>query len=61
MTTADFIDLVRRLRSMQRLYFKDRDGDILNICRKLEAETDRALAEMDKPTLFPEEEKGPYQ
>lgn len=57
MSPQQFIDLVCRMRSAQRQYFRTRSYDDLNESKKLEREVDQALHDFSNPkdqlSLFP--------
>lgn len=49
MTDIQFKDLVANMRQLQKRYFKERSSTILQQCKKLENDVDRALEETNKP------------
>lgn len=57
MTTKDFIDLVCRMRSAQKQYFRTRSLADLDESKRLERDVDKALREISSPSnqmsLFP--------
>lgn len=57
MTAQQFIDLVCRMRSAQKQYFRTRSYDDLEESKKLEREVDQALRDFSNPkdqlSLFP--------
>lgn len=44
MTENDFIELVRRMRTLQKMYFKDRRKEDLIKSKQVEAKVDEFLA-----------------
>jgi len=52
MTSEDFAELVRSMRSMQKAYFKTRNRDVLEEAQRLEHAVDRELEERTQPRLF---------
>jgi hypothetical protein len=62
MTTPELAHLVKRMRDVQRAYFKgDKSSVTLGTARKLEREVDKALAEVlgGQPSLFAEKGETP--
>lgn len=57
MTDSELIDLVERMRVIQRDFFKWRDPSVMHKARELERQVDREIAQRkDKqPKLFAEE------
>ena len=57
MTAQQFFDLVCRMRSAQKQYFRTRSYDDLEESKKLEREVDQALRDFSNPkdqlSLFP--------
>ena len=57
MTPQQFIDLVCRMRTAQKQYFRTRHCDDLDESRKLEREVDQALRDFSNPqnqlSIFP--------
>lgn len=57
MTPQQFIDLVCRMRTAQKAYFRTRSYSDLDESKKLEREVDNALREISEPkdqlSLFP--------
>ena len=49
MSTQQFVDLVCRMRSAQRQYFRTHSYTDLDESKKLEREVDQALREISKP------------
>lgn len=49
MTTKDFIDIVCRMRSAQKQYFRTRTYNDLEESKKLEREVDQALRDFSNP------------
>ena len=50
--TAEFIELVRRMREAQREYFRSRSSEALTESKRLERQVDTALAAAKTPSLF---------
>ena len=46
MTIPQFLDLVERMRAVQKEYFKTRDKNVLQESKRLEKEVDEALEKM---------------
>lgn len=49
MNDIQFKELVANMRQLQKRYFKERSSIILQQCKKLENDVDRALDETNKP------------
>lgn len=52
MTHQQFIDLVCRMRSAQKQYFRTRTFADLEESKKLEREVDKALQEYNEPSFY---------
>lgn len=55
MTPTQFYDLVRRMRTAQREYFRTRSREILTQSKALEAQVDKELlraSQSNQPSLF---------
>lgn len=55
MTPTQFYDLVRRMRTAQREYFRTRSREILAQSKALEAQVDKELlraSQSNQPSLF---------
>lgn len=52
MTPQQFIDLVCRMRSAQKQYFRTRSYGDLEESKKLEREVDQALRDFSNPTVL---------
>lgn len=44
---AEFEQLVKEMRAMQRAYFRTREPQTLQACKRLESEVDRRIAAME--------------
>ena len=48
MSEDEFYALVAEMRAKQNEYFRTRDANVLNECRKLERQVDRAIADREE-------------
>ncbi len=44
---SDFEQLVKEMRAMQRAYFRTREPQTLQACKRLESEVDRRIAAIE--------------
>jgi len=51
MKDEEFYDLVSRMRSAQKEYFRTRDANVLNESKRLEKEVDNAIKEHEEDKL----------
>jgi len=54
MTVEDLAELVQRMRTAQREYFRTKSSEALRAAKRLEAQVDRALRDVHsrQPSLF---------
>ena len=59
MTDKQFRNLVQQMRDRQKEYFRTKDANVLNDCKRLEREVDRALVDIELgETLFAVSSEG---
>lgn len=54
MTESEFYKLVKELREHQTKYFKTRDRRVLNACKDIEKDVDKAVRDYFEGDLFSE-------